>query len=83
VIKSRATNPDGIGQSNESSLYEILKLLDDARLWYRLDRTRPNAILISVTAVAERFEVSVFADGEIELSRDFTGTKTLFLVLKV
>jgi hypothetical protein len=55
-------------------LYEILKLLDDARLWYRLDRTRPDAILISVTAVSERFEISVLATGEVELSR-FPGTE--------
>ena len=55
-------------------LYEILNLLDDAHLWYRLDRTRPDAVLILVTAVAERFEISVLANGEVELSR-FYGTE--------
>jgi hypothetical protein len=55
-------------------LYEILNLLEQAGLWYRLDRTRPDAILVSVTAVTERFEISVFADGDIELSR-FHGSE--------
>jgi hypothetical protein len=55
-------------------LYDILDMLDAARLSYRLDRTQPNAVLIMVTAVTERFEISVFADGDVELSR-FLGTE--------
>lgn len=56
------------------ALFEILHALDQARLWYRLDRTQEDAVLISVTAVTERFEISVFENGEVELSR-FHGTE--------
>ena len=51
------------------TLYRILRLLDEQRLWYRVDRHREDTVMISVTVVGERLEIDVFEDGHVEFSR--------------
>ncbi len=54
------------------TLYRLLRLLDEQRLWYRVDRHRPDTVMITVTVVGERLEIDVFEDGHVEFSR-FVG----------
>lgn len=51
------------------ALYRILRLLDEQRLWYRVDRHREDSVMIAVTVVGERLEIDVFEDGHVEFSR--------------
>jgi hypothetical protein len=54
------------------ALYQLLTRLDSASVWYRIDRCRPDTVLVTVTVPGERLEIDVFDDGHIEYSR-FTG----------
>jgi hypothetical protein len=51
------------------TLYRLLRLLDEQRLWYRIERHREDSVMIAVTAVGERLEIDVFEDGHVEFSR--------------
>jgi hypothetical protein len=54
------------------ALYELLAFLDDEAFAYRLDRTPPDAITITLALQDERLEVTVFEGGDIQFLR-FTG----------
>jgi len=58
------------------SLYRLLRLLDEQRLWHRVDRHRLDSVMITVTAVGERLEIDVFENGHIEFSR-FKGNESV------
>jgi hypothetical protein len=55
-------------------LYRLLAFLDETKLHYRIDRHRPDTVLVTVTAVGDRIEIDVFDDGHIEFCR-FTGSE--------
>ncbi|MBY3094897.1 hypothetical protein HFO72_29565 [Rhizobium laguerreae] len=57
-----------------SKVFEVLKLLDDAKIHYFIGRYRPDTIDITATIVGERVEISVFDDDHIEISR-FVGNE--------
>ena len=57
-------------------LYQLLRLLDEEHLSYRIDRHQPDAIMVTIWLVGERIEISVFEDAHIEYSR-FTGDESL------
>ncbi len=57
-------------------LYQILAELDSAKIYYQLERTRDNSIMICVTIVGARIEIEVFNDGTIETS-EFRGDESL------
>lgn len=57
-------------------LYEILEELDSAKIYYQLERTRSNSVMICVTIVGARLEIEVFNDGTIETS-EFKGDESL------
>lgn len=57
-------------------LYQILRLLEEQELWFRVDRHRDDTVMITVTVVGERLEIDVFEDGHVEFSR-FKGTEDL------
>jgi len=57
-------------------LYQILRLLEEQRLWFRVDRHRDDSVMITVTIVGERLEIDVFEDGHIEFSR-FKGNEDI------
>jgi hypothetical protein len=50
-------------------LYSLLRLLEEQKLWFRIDRHRDDTVMITVTVVGERLEIDVFDDGHIEYSR--------------
>lgn len=59
-----------------SVLFEVVRMLDAARLHYYMERTRPDTIRLSVTFVGERVEIDVFDDDHIEISR-FRGDESI------
>lgn len=60
-----------------SPIFRILKILDEARIRYFLNRYRDDTIDIHATLVGERIEISVFEDGHVELSRFFGNEDVL------
>ena len=46
-------------------------MLEEARLHYSIERTRPDLLRLSVTMVGQRVEIDVFEDDHIEISRFF------------
>ena len=55
-------------------LYRLMALLDRERLYYRIDRYRPDTVTVIVSIVGERLEIEVFDDEHIEFSR-FRGSE--------
>jgi hypothetical protein len=49
-------------------------MLEEARLHFSIERTRPDSVRLSVAMVGERVEIDVFEDHHLEISR-FSGTK--------
>ncbi len=54
-----------------SALFKTMRMLEEARLHFFIERTRPDAIRLSVTMVGERIEIDVFEDNHLEISRFF------------
>jgi hypothetical protein len=48
-------------------LYQILAKLDAAKLYYTLDRTRDETVMILVQVPGRHYEIEVFGDGQIEV----------------
>jgi len=59
-----------------STLFDIVKALELARIHFFLERTQSDAIQVSATFVGERWEINVFEDGHVEISR-FCGNETV------
>ncbi|MBV8664306.1 MAG: hypothetical protein JO107_14535 [Hyphomicrobiales bacterium] len=55
-------------------IYRVIRLLEAAKVHYRLDRHRDDSITITATVVGERIEIDVFEDRHIEYSR-FRGNE--------
>lgn len=51
-----------------SSLFRILRRLDEAKVHYFIERHRPETIDITATFVGCRVEISVFEDDHVEIS---------------
>jgi hypothetical protein len=58
------------------ALYEVLELLDAARLHYTLARFAPDAVTVQLTVVGARYEINVHESGEI-LTSAFAGDESL------
>jgi hypothetical protein len=63
------------GAEMESALFKTMRMLEEARLHFFIERTRPDAIRLSVTLVGERVEIDVFEDNHLEISRFFGDEK--------
>jgi hypothetical protein len=50
-------------------------MLEEQRHWFRIERLRPDSIMITVTLVGSRLEIDVFEDGHIEYSH-FQGSES-------
>jgi hypothetical protein len=55
-----------------SAVFKTIRMLEEARLHFFIERTRLDAIRLSVTMVGERVEIDVFEDDHLEISR-FVG----------
>ncbi len=69
-------------------LFSLIRMLEEQRFWFRIDRFRSDSVMITVTLVGERLESDVFEDGHFEYSR-FRGdesveddTKQLLAILR-
>jgi len=51
-------------------------MLEEARLHFFIERTRPDSIRFSVTMVGERVEIDIFEDNHLEISR-FLGDEKI------
>ena len=59
-----------------SPIFEVLKILDDQGVYYVINRTRADTIRVCATFVGERWEIEIFEDGHVEISR-FYGTEAI------
>ena len=59
-----------------SAVFRTMRMLEDARLHFSIERTRPDSIRLSVTMVGQRVEIEIFEDDHIEISR-FLGDETV------
>jgi hypothetical protein len=44
-------------------------MLEEARLHYFIERSRPDSLRLAVTMVGQRVEIEIFEDDHIEISR--------------
>jgi hypothetical protein len=58
-----------------SALFKTMRMLEEARLHFFIERTRPDSIRLSVTMVGERVEIDVFEDNHLEISCFFGDEK--------
>lgn len=49
-------------------LYRMMRLLEEAKIYFRLDRHRSDSVMITATVVGQRIEIDVFEDGHVEYS---------------
>lgn len=61
---------------NNHPLYQILNELDRANIYYQLQRTREDSIMICVVIIGARIEIEVFNNGNIESSL-FKGDESI------
>ncbi len=54
-----------------SALFQTIRQLENAKLHYFIERTRPDSIRLAVTLVGQRIEIDVFEDNHVEISRFF------------
>jgi hypothetical protein len=60
-----------------SAVFKTMRMLEEARLHFFIERTRPDSIRLSVTMVGERVEIDVFEDNHVEISRFFGDEKVV------
>lgn len=59
-----------------SVIFQIVTAPEKSRAHFCLERTRPDAIRVNAAFVGERWEIEVFEDDHIEISR-FYGSETV------
>jgi hypothetical protein len=52
-----------------SAIFTTIRMLEEARLHFFIERTRPDSIRLSVTMIGERVEIDIFEDNHLEISR--------------
>jgi hypothetical protein len=50
-------------------LIDFLNRLDGAHIFYKLDHTRPDSVMIDISLPGARWEVEFMADGSIDIER--------------
>ena len=53
---------------NLSQLLDFLEILEDKKIYYRLNKVR-NSILVEIAVPGQRWEVEFMADGPIEIEK--------------
>jgi hypothetical protein len=48
-------------------LLDFLSDLDERKIFHRLSRVRPEAIMVEIAVPGERWEVEFFADGHVDV----------------
>lgn len=52
-----------------TSLLEFLERLEQERIGYHLQHTRPESIMVSIAVPGERWEVEFLEDGHVEIEK--------------
>jgi hypothetical protein len=63
-------------KSKTNAVFDTIRLLEKAHIWFDIKRTRPDALTITATVVGERVEIDIFEDDHIEISR-FRGDESV------
>ncbi len=50
-------------------LIDLLNRLDGAHIYYKLDHTRPDSVMVDVAVPGWRWEVEFMADGSLDIER--------------
>jgi hypothetical protein len=50
-------------------LVDFLNRLDRAHIFYKLDHTRPDSVMIDISLPGARWEVEFMADGSVDIER--------------
>jgi hypothetical protein len=50
-------------------LLDLLNRLDAAHLYYKLDHTRPDSVMVDVALPGWRWEIEFMADGSLDVER--------------
>lgn len=58
------------------TVFDVLKMLEEAKISFRLARDRPNTIRINATLYGLRLEIACFDDNHVEVST-FRGTEDI------
>jgi hypothetical protein len=58
-------------------LLDLLNRLDAAHVAYRLDHTRPDSVMVSVSVAGWHWEIEYMADGSVDIERyrSFAGVE--------
>ncbi len=59
-----------------SAVFKTIKLLEQAHVTFRIERTRPDTLTVMATIVGERLEIDIFEDDHLEVSR-FRGDESI------
>lgn len=59
-------------------LLDLLNRLDRAHIYYKLDHTRPDSVMVDVAVPGWRWEIEFMADGSVDIERyhSFAGVET-------
>ena len=58
-----------------SAVFRTIRMLEEARVHYFIERTRSDSLRLSVTMVGQRVEIDIFEDNHLEISRFFGDEK--------
>jgi hypothetical protein len=50
-------------------LLDLLNRLDEAHIYYKLDHTRPDSVMVDVAVPAWRWEIEFMVDGSLDIER--------------
>lgn len=50
-------------------LLDLLNRFDDAHIYYKLDHTRPDSVMVDVSVPGWRWEIEFMADGSMDIER--------------
>lgn len=58
-----------VGVKTIPQFLQLLARLESAKIHYRLERSRYDAILIEVSVPGQRWEIEIMSDGSLEIER--------------
>lgn len=69
-----------------NDINKFLNILDENNIYYRLNKIRPEGIMIEVTVPGERWEIEFMEDGTVEIEKfisdgSFYGKEELKVLL--
>jgi hypothetical protein len=63
-------------RKTRNAVFDTIRLLEMARIWFQIVRIRPDAVTIMASIVGQRIEIDVFEDDHVEVSR-FRGDESV------